>query len=233
MHTLSAMFQENKKLSWTECFLPVRIKCILTLDSKEAFAKMKTSRSKVTLSSIFQIHLISSKIFSYLTLLELLPIRFVCREFYQQIINFTTNHLANANQLNYDNPTQRLPSSSLSNILDTSILFLQNSSQNYFHSRSYTRINLSRCHWLENCNLLQLTMKSNVALQELFLDHCWNISYHVLAISLKSCPNLVKLSVANIYSIEDQFLVTIAECCPQLKWLNAKECWRITDAGIR
>lgn len=194
---------------------------------------MEILKSKVTLSSILQIHLISFKIFSYLTLLELLPFRFVCREFYQLIIRFTIINLANSNQLNYDSSTQRKSYSNLPNILDTSILFVQNSSQNYFFLRSYTLINLSRCHWLEDCNLLQVTVKSNLALQELYLDHCWNISYHALSTSLKNCPNLVKLSVANIYSIEDQFLGTIAECCPQLKWLNVKECWRITDVGIR
>lgn len=203
------------------------VKCILTLDLSGPIMKMKDSKAKVTLDLLLQNHLIFSKIFSCLTTLELLSIRFVSKVFYKQIACFIACNFENTSQFNYSNLTNRLPHYVFQNI------FAQVLNQNYFFLRSYSRINLSRCHWIEDGQLLQITMRSNSALQELFLDHCWNISYKSLSTALICCPNLEKLSIANIYSIEDQFLASIAECCPKLKWLSVKECWRITDGGIR
>ena len=100
-------------------------------------------------------------------------------------------------------------------------------------TQSYPRINLARCHWLEDRHLIRVALSSCSTLQELYLDHCWNISNQSLIFVIKNCPEIQKLSFANIYSIEDQLLKTIGKCCPKLSWIKLRECWRITDFGIR
>ena len=125
--------------------------------------------------------------------------------------------------------------SSLTNLLSSQVSTKPESTSptRMLIQRPLPRINLSRCHALEDRHLIRIALASGAILKELYLDHCWNISNQALMLVLKNCPQLIKLSLANIYSIEDQLLRIVAECCPMLQWINLRECWRVTDFGIR
>lgn len=69
-------------------------------------------------------------------------------------------------------------------------------------------------------------------LENIYLDHCWNVTNNQLINIFSQCLGLRRLSLAHIYSIEDGLLKIIGKLLKQLEWINLKCCWRITDRGI-
>ena len=100
------------------------------------------------------------------------------------------------------------------------------------------KIDFTNFYWLEDCRLLEATTITNTdrqqELHELYLAGCWNLTTHGLSLAITAIGRtLVRISLAQIFSLEDRVVAVIGEQCHQLQWLCLRECWRITDDGVR